>query len=393
MTVSPDAVDDTLISEAESPPSQLWSGLLLLGCAVVALLWANSPWASSYDALRHAPLGRTTVEHAVNDGLMALFFLLVGLEIKHEMLDGALASWRQSALPLVGALGGMVVPALLFTWLARGSGATAGWGVPMATDIAFALGILALLGNRVPAGLRVFLAALAIADDLGAVLVIALFYTPEIDPKGLVVSSALLFALFRLNLRGVSAVWPYLALGVLLWLAVLRSGIHASIAGVLLALVIPARGMSNVQDRLEAALHHPVTYGVVPLFAFINAGVALPANLGSFTGEPAVMATLVGLLLGKPLGIFGAAWVAVRLGWAQLPMHSSWPQLVGVAVLGGIGFTMSLFIATLAFGATSQLDAAKVGVLAGSTLAAIAGTLVLRLSTCPPTVSPAEDSA
>ena len=152
MTVSPDAVADTLISGAESPPSRLWSGLLLLGCAVVALLWANSPWASSYDALRHAPLGRTTVEHAVNDGLMALFFLLVGLEIKHEMLDGALASWRQSALPLVGALGGMVVPALLFTWLARGSGATAGWGVPMATDIAFAPGILALLGNRVPAG-------------------------------------------------------------------------------------------------------------------------------------------------------------------------------------------------------------------------------------------------
>jgi NhaA family Na+:H+ antiporter len=370
-------VDDTFISEAPTAPSQALSGALLLGSAVVAMAWANSPWAAGYRALLAFPMFGSELQHAVNDGLMALFFLLVGLEIKHELLDGALASIRQASLPVVGALGGMLVPAALYAMLAHGTPAAAGWGVPMATDIAFALGIVALLGDRVPSGLRVFLAALAIADDLGAVLVIALFYTSSLAVGALAVAAVVFALLLVLNARRVGAMWPYLLLGAVLWYAVLRSGVHASIAGVLLAVAIPARGHANVQDRLEARLQHPVTYGVVPLFALVNAGVTLPEPLAPFLAQAAVPATMVGLVVGKPVGIFGAAWLAVRTGVARLPEDATWGQLLGVAMLGGIGFTMSLFIATLAFGSTGPLDAAKLGILAGSTLAGLMGALVL----------------
>ena len=370
-------VDETFISDAPTAPSQALSGVLLLGSAVVAMAWANSPWAAGYQAVITLPLLGTSLQHAVNDGLMSLFFLLVGLEIKHELLDGALASIRQASLPVVGALGGMLVPAVLYSLLARGTPAVPGWGVPMATDIAFALGILALLGDRVPSGLRVFLAALAIADDLGAVVVIALFYTSSLAGGALAVAAVVFALLVMLNVRRVGAVWPYLVLGAVLWYAVLRSGVHASIAGVLLAVAIPARGHANVQDRLEARLQHPVTYGVVPLFALVNAGVALPEPLAPFLAHAAVTATMVGLVVGKPVGIFGAAWLAVRAGVARLPEDATWSQLFGVAILGGIGFTMSLFIATLAFGRTGPLDAAKVGILAGSTMAGLAGALWL----------------
>jgi len=370
-------VDDTFISEAPTAPSQALSGVLLLVCAVVAMAWANSRWAPGYEAMISAHLLGWSLQHAVNDGLMALFFLLVGLEIKHEVLDGALASLRQAALPVVGALGGMLVPAVLYSLLARGTPASPGWGVPMATDIAFALGIVALLGDRVPSGLRVFLAALAIADDLGAVLVIALFYTASLSAGALALAAVVFALLLVLNARRVGAVWPYLVLGAVLWYAVFRSGVHASIAGVLLAMAIPARGHANVQDRLEARLQHPVTYGVVPLFALVNAGVTLPHPLAPFVAQAAVPATIVGLVIGKPVGIFGAAWLAVRAGVARLPGDASWGQLFGVAVLGGIGFTMSLFIATLAFGSTGPLDAAKLGILSGSTAAGLAGALLL----------------
>ncbi len=372
--------DDGLISARPQPPSQAVSGLVLLLCAVVALLWANSRWQASYTALWHLALGGFSLQHVINDGLMAVFFLLVGLEIKHEVLDGALASWQRAALPVVGAIGGMLLPALIYAFVARGTGAAPGWGIPMATDIAFALGIVALLGHRVPSGLRIFLAALAIADDIGAVLVIALFYTPQVAWLWLGTTALLLVVLLLMNRRGVTAVWPYALVGLVLWVAVYRSGIHASIAGVLLAFTIPARGATggapSVQHRLEHALHVPVAFGVVPLFALANAGVTLPADLLTFAREPAVLASALGLLLGKPLGIFGAAWVAVRFRLAALPDDADWYRVFGVATLGGIGFTMSLFIAGLAFG-DARLDAAKIGVLGGSLLTGVLGSLLL----------------
>ncbi len=376
MTGSIDTTDDGLISPRPQPPSQAVSGLVLLVCTIVALVWANSRWQSGYVAVWQVTLGGMSLQHVINDGLMALFFLLVGLEIKHELLDGALASWQRAALPVVGAIGGMLLPAVIYALVARGTDAAPGWGIPMATDIAFALGIVALLGDRVPSGLRVFLAALAIADDIGAVLVIAIFYTPQVAWPALAATALLMLTLWMLNRRGVSAVWPYLLLGVALWVAVYRSGIHASIAGVLLALTIPARGPNGVQQRIEHALQHPVTFGVVPLFALANAGVTLPAELLAFAQEPAVLATALGLLVGKPLGIFGAAWVGVRLRIAALPADADWYRVFGVATLGGIGFTMSLFIAGLAFG-DSRLDAAKVGVLGGSLLTGVVGALLL----------------
>ena len=284
---------------------------------------------------------------------------------------------RQAALPVVGAIGGMVVPALVYVAFARNSDALRGWGIPMATDIAFALGIVALLRDRVPTGLRVSLAALAIADDIGAVLVIALFYTPSVNVTAIGASALLIGGLMLLNIKHVHALWPYLVGGLLLWYAVYVSGIHASIAGVLFAFTIPARGAHSVQHRLEHALYWPVTYLIVPIFAFANAGVTLPDNVAAFASQPAVLATTLGLVLGKPLGITGAAWLAVRAGWAALPDGADWTRVAGVAALGGIGFTMSLFIAALAFGEGALLDAAKVGVLAGSFIAGSAGTLLL----------------
>lgn len=383
MSATQFAPDDAgLISTAPPPAAQALSGVLLLACAVLALGWANSPWAPQYHALWHLPLGSTTLLHAVNDGLMALFFLMVGLEIKHELQGGALSSMRQAALPIVGAIGGMVVPALIFVVLARDSEALRGWGIPMATDIAFALGIVALLRDRVPAGLRVFLAALAIADDIGAVLVIALFYTPSVNLVALGATALLMGGLLLMNRKRVHAMWPYLLGGLLLWVAVYTSGIHASIAGVLLAFTIPAgqpalAGTTSVQHRLERGLHWPVTYLVVPIFAFANAGVTLPGSVAAFASQPAVLATALGLVIGKPLGITGAAWLAVRAGWAALPDGADWPRVIGVAALGGIGFTMSLFIAALAFGEGALLDAAKVGVLGGSLVAGVGGAALL----------------
>jgi NhaA family Na+:H+ antiporter len=369
--------DDGLISSASLPSSQALSGLLLLLCAAIALVWANSAWSGAYHALWQRPLFGMTLLHVVNDGLMALFFLLVGLEIKHELQDGALSSMRRAALPVVGAIGGMLLPAAIFLLIARGSPAQAGWGIPMATDIAFALGIVALLGDRVPVGLRIFLAALAIADDIGAVLIIALFYTPAVSVAALAATALIMAVLWLLNARHVTALWPYIIGGVALWSAVHASGVHASIAGVLLAFTIPARGHHSVQHRMERGLTIPVAFIVVPLFALANAGVTLPADIMRFAQQPAVIATTAGLVLGKPIGIFAAAWIAVRLRWADLPDHADWFSVLGVATLGGIGFTMSLFIAALAFGDGALLDAAKIGVLAGSLLAGAAGALLL----------------
>jgi Na+:H+ antiporter, NhaA family len=370
-------VEEGYVSEKAPPPSQALSGLLLLVCATLALMWANSSWQDSYHHLLHVELLGWSALHFINDGLMAVFFLLVGLEIKHEVQDGALSSVRKAALPVVGAIGGMILPAAIYTLVAVGTPAARGWGIPMATDIAFALGIVALLGDRVPAALRIFLAALAIADDIGAVLVIAIFYTPSVATIALAATVAIMLGLFGLNKRHVHAVWPYLLGGLLLWVAVYKSGVHASIAGVLLAFTIPSRGENSVQHRIEHALANPVNFLIVPVFALANAGVSLPADIAAFASQPAVTATALGLLVGKPLGIFGAAWIAVKARVADLPVNCSWSGLFGVAILGGIGFTMALFIAGLAFGDSPQLDAAKIGVLGGSLVAGLVGASVL----------------
>jgi NhaA family Na+:H+ antiporter len=371
-------------------------GLVLLACTAIALAWANSPWAGAY----HRPweIGLTlgtpgfgltlSLRHWVNDGLMTLFFFLVGLEIKRELLGGELADRRSAALPIAAALGGMIVPAAIYATVNAGGPGAAGWGVPMATDIAFALGILALLGDRVPTGLRIFLAALAIADDLGAVLVIAVFYTRTLHWAAVGGAAAVLSLLIVLNRRGVSRPLAYTLAGVVLWVLVLGSGIHATVAGVLLALTIPARRDSAEKEtvresplaRFENALQAPVAFVVLPLFALANAGIPL-GGIGAMARSPVAIGAALGLLLGKPLGITLASYAAVRSGVAQLPTGVAWRHVHGAAWLGGIGFTMSLFIAGLAFTEPAMLDTAKLGVLGASICAGLIGYMLLRGAT------------
>ncbi|MEE4450928.1 Na+/H+ antiporter NhaA [Novosphingobium resinovorum] len=364
------------------------AGLLLMAMAALALVLANSPLAAAYEAALHVPLGPLSIAHWINDALMAVFFLLVGLEIKREMLDGQLSTWSRRVLPGIAAIGGMAVPALLF--YAFNTGETArGWAIPAATDIAFALGVISLLGNRVPASLRVFLAALAIIDDLGAVLIIAAFYTaqislPDLFGAGLIV--AVLFAMNRLKVRRLAI---YLLLGAILWIFVLRSGIHATLSGVVLALTIPMDTTPGRPDgdaaspvhRLEQALHLPVGFVIVPLFALANAGVPFLAMPAKALAAPVTLGVAAGLWLGKPLGVFGLSALAIRLGLADAPAHASRLQLLGVAMLCGIGFTMSLFIALLAFPGDPVLQAeAKIGILAGSALSGLIGLALLRIA-------------
>jgi NhaA family Na+:H+ antiporter len=369
--------------------SEAASGIVLLAATVCALAWANSPWQHAYASLLHHALpagtGRLrldlTVHEWINDGLMALFFFLVGLEIKREMLVGELASVRKAALPIAAAIGGMIVPALLYAVL-NGTGLGArGWGIPMATDIAFALGVVAVIGPRVPVALRIFLAAVAIVDDIGAVLVIAIFYSTSISGAGLALAAALVVALLVLNRAGVRHTAPYLVLGIALWLAVLASGIHATIAGVLLAMTIPAHASgseSSPLEKLEQALHAPVAFFIVPLFALANAGVRIGGASSGGLSLTVLGGVVIGLVLGKPLGISLASWLAVRFRIAALPDGVSWRLLQGVSWLGGIGFTMSLFVGALAFGDQMLLDSAKIGVLLASCIAAFMGWLMLR---------------
>ena len=403
-------------------------GALLVVSACAALVVANSGWAGVYHRVLASTIGVVAGGHAlsltvhqwINDGLMAVFFLLVGLEIKREALAGELASPRQAALPIAAAIGGMAVPGVIY-FLSNGGGiASRGWAIPIATDIAFALGVLALVAPRAPAGLKIFLAALAIVDDMGAVLVIALFYTSAIAWGALAMAGVVLLLLIGLNALRIRRLTPYLILGLVLWFYVHESGVHATIAGVLLAFSIPtrtrinaaefsaqARGLLDQVDRtetgdllvftnrgqqeaiiglerasesatapllrLEHALQAFSAFVVMPLFAFSNAGVGLTGS----SGGSVTLAVVLGLAVGKPLGITGAALAAVRLRLATLPAGVSWTALHGCAWLGGIGFTMSLFIATLAFQGTNLLDAAKVGILAGSIAAGIVGTLFI----------------
>jgi len=358
-------------------------GITLLIAALIALICANSPASGAYVALLSAPVGGTSVAHWINDGLMAIFFLLIGLELKREVLEGELSSTTKAALPVIAAIGGMVVPALLYAAL-NWSDATLmrGWAIPTATDIAFAVGILALVGPRVPSSLKVFLLALAIIDDLGAIAIIGLFYTEKLSAEAFGLAAVGLALLGLLNWRRVRHITPYLFVGVFVWICVLQSGIHATLAGVAVALAIPLRpgAPGNAPlSRLEDALHPWVSFGILPVFAFANAGVNVTNLSISDLFSPLPLGIAVGLVAGKQIGVFGAAWLAIRFGAGTMPSGATWIQLYGVAVLTGIGFTMSLFIGTLAFDAASLETSARLGVLGGSAVAAVLGFLLLRI--------------
>lgn len=371
--------------------SEASGGIILMVAAALALIVANSPLAHLYFEALHIYLGPLSVQHWINDALMAVFFLLVGLEIKREMLDGQLATWSRRILPGVAAAGGMAVPGLIYAALNfHDPEAIRGWAIPTATDIAFALGVLSLLGNRVPASLKVFLAALAIIDDLGAVIIIALFYTSGLSLLDLGLAAAVVVALVVLNRRGVTHLWPYLLLGAILWVFVYRSGIHATIAGVALALTIPLRMRKGGTDdmhgsplhRLEHKLHSIVPFIIVPIFGFANAGVSFGGVTQEILLAPLTLGVGGGLVVGKVIGVFGAAALAIRLGFADMPAEAGWRQLLGVALLCGIGFTMSLFIGLLAFADSPILqEEVKLGILIGSVTAAILGSLVLMAGT------------
>ena len=406
------------------------SGVLLLAAAVAALVWANSPWAESYERLFDtrvvASVGGFQIAKPlllwINDGLMAIFFFVVGLEIKREFLVGELASARKASLSIAAAAGGMLVPALIYFGLNSGGEGASGWGVPMATDIAFALGVLALLGSRVPLALKVFVTAVAIVDDVGAVIVIAAFYTSDLYPTMLGLAAGFFVVLMIFNQVGVRRSWPYALFGILLWVAFLKSGVHATVAGVLLALTIPARRqidaprflekargflqefeddlqeprgeptadqrdavlslekaaeqLNTPLSRLEHALHPWVAYFIMPVFALANAGVAIESGIAETLTSRVTLGIVLGLFLGKQIGIFSFAWLAVKTGMAELPTGVRWRQVWGVALLCGIGFTMSLFIAGLAFDRALLVDA-KIGILVGSLVSGVAGALAL----------------
>jgi NhaA family Na+:H+ antiporter len=435
------AFDKLLTPFEEFIHKQTTTGLLLMGMAVVALLLANTPLLDGYLHLVHLPVAisfgdvrlEKSLNHWVNDGLMTLFFFLVGLELKREMLVGELAVPRNAMLPIIAAIGGMVVPALLFYAFNVGGDAARGWGIPMATDIAFAIGALVLLAGRVPQSLITFLVALAIVDDLGAVVVIALFYTEQIVVEALLFAGGLLVVLLAFNRGGIRHPLPYFLVGTLLWFALLKSGVHATLAGVITAFTIPARpkydpgrfsahvkelmhrfdsgyrpgesimtndqlrsvthalelGVARVEaplQRLERALHMPVAYLVIPLFALINAGIPIDfAALGTTLSHPVMLGVAVGLVAGKFIGITAASWLALRLGIGRLPAGTRFAQIAGVGLLGGIGFTMAIFIAELGFeGKPDYLLMAKTGILLASLLAGLGGLLWLYLVSPPP---------
>jgi NhaA family Na+:H+ antiporter len=377
--------------------SEAAGGILLMAAAALALIVANSPLAGAYEHLLHAQTGPTlsdklgpmTVHLWINDALMAVFFLLVGLEIKREFVDGRLSTWERRRLPVIAAAAGMALPALFYLLLARGEpGLSSGWAIPAATDIAFAIGVLALLGSRAPTSLKLFLTTVAIADDLGAVAIIAVAYTAKIDTLALGIAAGIFLGMYAMGKSGVTRLWPYLIGAGALWYAVLLSGVHATVAGVLAAATVPLIRTPGAPDaensplhRLEHGLSPWVAFGIVPLFGFANAGVPLAGLSLSDLFAPLPLGIAAGLFLGKQLGIFAAIWLAVKLGIASKLRGATWLQIYAVAVLCGIGFTMSLFIGALAFPADPQrVEEAKIGVLAGSFLSAIVGYLLLRLA-------------
>ena len=363
---------------AEFLRSESAGGVALIISAAVALVWANSGAGGLYRALLRAPVGPLPVHVWINDGLMAVFFLLVGLELRREMVRGELASVRRVAAPGLAALGGMAVPALIFVAFNWGNPqALRGWAVPVATDIAFALAVLRVLGRRVPIGLVVFLTALAIMDDLGAIAVIAVFYTRALNPWDLAGAAIAMGALYGLNRAGVRAIWPYLAGGAVLWVLVFDSGVHATLAGVALAFVVPQQGDNAVAVRLEHGLERWVAFGVLPLFGLANAGLRLDGLPAGVMTDRLALGTALGLFVGKQVGVFGAVMAGTRLGWARRPAGVTTLQLYGGAVLCGLGFTMSLFINELAFRETAQGDVVKLAVFVGSLVSALVGLAIL----------------
>ncbi|MEJ5079258.1 MULTISPECIES: Na+/H+ antiporter NhaA [unclassified Ochrobactrum] len=367
--------------------SESAGGIVLMAAAALALIVANSPFSKTYFDALHFYIGPLSLSHWINDALMAIFFFLVGLEIKREFLDGQLASWPNRILPGIAAAGGVIVPALIFVAFNYGDPEKVrGWAVPSATDIAFALGVLSLLGSRVPSSLKVFLATLAILDDLAAVIIIAIFYTAEISMPYLGAAFATAAVLFAMNRMGVSRLLPYLIGAALLWFLVFNSGVHATVAGVVAALMIPLKpakakpdDMSSPLHTLEHALAKPVAFLIVPVFGFANAGISFTGMTPSIIFDTLPLGIMLGLFVGKQIGVFGAAWLAIKAGFAQKPMGASWGQLYGVAILCGIGFTMSIFIGLLSYPSELLQAETKIGVLTGSALSAICGYMLLRM--------------
>ncbi|RGP39945.1 Na(+)/H(+) antiporter NhaA [Altererythrobacter insulae] len=366
------------------------AGILLILVAAAAMLAANSPLADEYKQLFYGDLSWTPIPKLddlhlwINDGLMAIFFFVVGLEVKRELIEGQLADPMKRRLPVVAAAAGMFVPAGVYMLVSGGGQYSSGWAIPAATDIAFAMGVLGLLGNRVPASLRLFLLTVAIVDDIGAVMVIALFYTPTIKMVWLVASVVVFGLMIGLNRARVSVLWPYILMALVLWYCVLNTGVHATIAGVVAALTIPMHGKDgkHMLEKLEHNLAPWSAYLVVPVFGFANAGVSLQGLGMEALLDPLPYAIAAGLVVGKQIGIFSAVWIAVKTGFAQAPDNASWIEIYGVSILCGIGFTMSLFIGGLAFpGNQLLIDEAKIGILTGSAISAILGYVVLRLTT------------
>lgn len=361
-------------------------GIILVIAAALAMLVANSPLNETYQGVLYSYVAGMSVEHWVNDGLMAIFFLLIGLEVKRELLEGALKSRETAIFPAIAAVGGMVAPALVYVLFNYSNPeALQGWAIPAATDIAFALGIMALLGNRVPVSLKVFLLALAIIDDLGVVVIIALFYTSDLSTLALAVGFVMTGLLFYLNHKKVTSLKWYLLVGAVLWFAVLKSGVHATLAGVVIGFAIPLKGKAGEHSplkHLEHALHPYSSFLILPIFAFANAGVSLEGISLSTLGTALPMGIAMGLLIGKPLGIFTFSYVAVKTGVAKMPEGITFKNIFAVSILCGIGFTMSMFIASLAFtGDAAALNThARLGILMGSSVAAVLGYAMLRLS-------------
>ena len=367
------------------------TGILLMLATVAAMTVANSPFKHFYDEFNQIPvvvsIGTLTIAKPlllwINDGLMAIFFFMVGLEIKREVVEGELRDPKKIAVPAMAALGGMVVPALIYTLFNHGDPqAMAGWAIPTATDIAFALGILSLLGNRVPAVLKLFLLTLAIIDDLGAIIIIALFYTSGLSYLSLGIVAATIVILFLMNRYGIVNNTAYVLIGIVMWVAMLKSGVHATLAGVILGLFIPIKNNKASFHALEHSLHGPVNHVILPLFAFVNTGIDF-ANITARDLKDAItMGIVLGLFVGKQLGIFLFSWVAIKLGLGRLPEGVTWRHLYGLAILGGVGFTMSLFIGSLAFECSGEACLSMVdermGILIGSLLSGVAGYLMLR---------------
>jgi Na+:H+ antiporter, NhaA family len=367
------------------------SGIVLLATALAALVWANSPWSQSYEQLWHTPLRLAwaswsfdlDLHFVINDGLMTIFFFVVGLEIRRELAGGELSELRRAALPLTAALGGMVLPALIFFAFSHGSAVSSGWGIPMATDIAFAVGVLALLGKRVPPALRILLLALAVIDDVGAILVIALFYSSGFHGAGFGVLALGVGGILAMQRLGVRSPYAYLLPGIAVWAGMLLAGVHPTLAGVIVGLLTPSKaqgeaGAPSPVERLEEALHGWVAFAIMPLFALANSGVPVGDAALDVDASRLALGITAGLVLGKSIGIFGAPWLASRLGLVTLPRGVRWSGVLVVGLVGGIGFTMSLFIADLAFPPGLHLETAKLAVLGGSGLAAVIGLIVGR---------------